>query len=303
MIEDNVGGSPTSGSRWSRNTTYSLKSDLEEENIFISANSVGKILKYGNFSLRLNRKSIAETKHPDRNEQFEIIKATRKRFQDAGQPTICVDSKKKELVGNFKNPGKRWVLTVDEVLNHDFRSQAIGLANPYGIYEPDYNLGTVVVGTSRDTPEFAVDSIVTWLSNYAFDRYSKIKKLLILADSGGSNGALPRLWKYSLYEKIAKQFDIKITVCHYPTGASKWNMVDHRLFSYITLNWKGVPLRSYDTLIGYIRSTTTKKGLKVEAVLNEKKYEKGIKISDTQMRKINLKRGDRLPNWNYEISA
>ncbi len=302
-MEDNAAGTPMSATKWCRKTTYSLKKDLENHKIFISENSVGKILKYGNYSLRLNRKSIAETKHPDRNEQFELITATRKRFQNAGQPTICVDSKKKELVGNFKNPGKRWVLTVDEVLNHDFRSQAIGLANPYGIYEPDCNLGTVIVGTSRDTSEFAVDSITTWLNYYAFDRYGKIKELLILADSGGSNGALPRLWKYSIYEKIAKVYGIKITVCHYPSGASKWNMVDHRLFSFITLNWKGVPLRSYDTVLGYIRSTTTKKGLKVEAVLNEQKYEKGIKISDSQMMEINLKRGDRLPNWNYEISA
>lgn len=302
-MEDNAAGTPTNATKWSRKTTYSLKNDLENYKIFISANSVGKILKYGNYSLRLNRKSIAETKHPDRNEQFEIITATRKRFQNAGQPTICVDSKKKELVGNFKNPGKCWKLTVDEVLNHDFRSQGIGLANPYGIYEPDYNLGTVVVGTSRDTSEFAVDSIITWLNSYGFDRYGHIKELLVLADSGGSNGALPKLWKYSIYEKIAKPYGIKITVCHYPSGASKWNMVDHRLFSFITLNWKGVPLRSYDIILGYIRSTTTRKGLKVEAVLNERKYEKGIKISNGQMMEINLTRGNRLPNWNYEISA
>ena len=292
-----------SGKKWCRNTTGSLKKDLMENGVNVSENSVGKVLKYGGFSLRLNRKSIAETRHPDRNEQFEIITSKRNRFKMVGQPIICVDSKKKELVGNFKNPGKRWVMTVDEVLNHDFRSQAIGLANPYGIYEPEYNLGTVIVGTSRDTGEFAVDAIATWLESYAFDRYGQIKELLVLADSGGSNGALPRLWKYSIYEKLAKTHGIKVTICHYPTGASKWNMVDHRLFSFITLNWQGVPLRTYDTVLGYIRSTTTRNGLEVEAVLNEKQYEKGIKISDEQMRKIHLVRGNRLPNWNCEISA
>lgn len=302
-MADDIGGDPMTAKRWSRKRTYSLAKDLNNKGINISSNSVGKILKWGNFFLRSNRKTIAETKHAARNEQFEIIAKEKMHFQATGQAIICVDSKKKELVGNFKNPGKRWSMTVEEVLNHDFRSQAIGLANPYGIYEPVYNLGTVVVGTSRDTGEFAVDAIKYWLETYAFDRYGDLKELLILCDSGGSNGARTRLWKYSLYQNIVKQYGVKIKVCHFPAGASKWNPVDHKLFSFITRNWQGVPLRSYDIILGYIESTATKKGLRVKATLNEKKYETGIKITDKQMKEINLIKGERLPDWNYAISV
>lgn len=302
-MENDIAGDPMNEKKWSKKTTYNLKDDLKEEGIEISPNSVAKVLKFGKFSLRLNRKTIAETKHPDRNEQFKIIASEKESFRKMGQAIICVDSKKKELIGNFKNPGKRWTLTVDEVLNHDFRSQAIGLANPYGIYEPLYNMGTVIVGTSRDTGEFAVDAIKSWIETSALKKYKKFKELLILGDSGGSNGARPRLWKYSLFHKIAKPYGISIKVCHFPAGASKWNPVDHRLFSFISLNWQGVPLRSYDIALGYIRSTTTRKGLKVEAMLNRNEYKKGISITDEQMKEINLVRGKRLPQWNYEIAA
>lgn len=302
-MENDIAGDPMNEKKWSKKTTYTLKDDLKEEGIEISPNSVAKVLKFGKFSLRLNRKSIAETKHPDRNEQFGIIASEKESFRKMGQAIICVDSKKKELIGNFKNPGKRWTLTVDEVLNHDFRSQAIGLANPYGIYEPVYNQGTVIVGTSRDTGEFAVDAIKSWIETYALKKYKDFKRLLILGDSGGSNGARPRLWKYSLFHKIAKPYGISIKVCHFPAGASKWNPVDHRLFSFISLNRQGVPLRSYDIALGYIRSTTTRKGLEVEAMLNQNEYKKGISITDEQMKEINLVRGKRLPQWNYEIAA
>ena len=164
-------------------------------------------------------------------------------------------------------------------------------------------MGTVIVGTSRDTGEFAVDSIKTWIETYGFERYKNLKELLILGNSGGSKGARLRLWKYSLFHKIAKPYGLSIKVCYFPAGASKWNPVDRRLFSFISLNWQGVPLRTYDIALGYINSTTTQKGLKVEAILNQKEYKKGIKITDTQMKEIGLVKGKKRPLWNYEIAA
>ncbi len=254
------------------------------------------------YSLKSNKKTIAETQHPDRNQQFEIIAEMRKRFADKGQPIISVDSKKKELIGNFKNPGRTWKREVEAVFAHDFRSKAIGIANPYGIYDTIANNGTIVVGTAYDTPEFAVESIELWLNSYGYKHYPNMKNLLILCDAGGSNSYRARLWKYALYNKICRHYGITITVCHYPSGASKWNPTDHRLFSFISMNWAGVPLRSFDIMLNYIRTTTTQNGLKVDAILNEKIYEKGIKINDSQMDEIKLKHHALLPKWNYAIT-
>lgn len=287
--------------RWSRRSTYRLSEELKVAGVLACPNSVGHILKENNFSLRVNRKTIAETYHPDRNRQFEIMSETRKRFENAGQPIITVDSKKKELIGNFKNPGKAWCGEPEKVLNHEFRSQAVAVITPYGIYEPVHNKGTVVVGISSDTPAFAVDSIEIWLTQFAPKRYRKIKDLLILCDSGGSNGARPRMWKYALHQKICKVYGIRISVCHYPAGASKWNLADHRLFSFITKNWEGRPLRSLDIVLKCLRSTTTRKGLQVDAALNSKQYQKGIKVSESEMKEIGLISNDELPQWNYSL--
>ena len=301
-MEDDTAGSPMGGLKWSRKSTYTVSKELRSINIFIGPKTTGKLLKDMKYSLKSNRKTVAETQHPDRNQQFEIIADMKKEFAELGQPAISVDSKKKELIGNFKNPGRRYVKEADRVLNHDFKSMAVGIANPYGIYDTIVNTGIVVVGISYDTPEFAVESIRLWLTSYGLNQYLGTKKLLILCDAGGSNGYRPRLWKYSLYKKICCFFGISVTVCHYPTGASKWNPTDHRLFSFISMNWAGVPLRSYDIILNQIRKTTTQQGLKVDAILNEKKYEKGIKISDDQMKEINLKKHDILPQWNYTIA-
>jgi len=290
------------GLKWSRKSTYTVSKELRSINIFIGPKTTGKLLKDMKYSLKSNRKTVAETQHPDRNQQFEIIADMKKEFAELGQPAISVDSKKKELIGNFKNPGRRYVKEADRVLNHDFKSMAVGIANPYGIYDTIVNTGIVVVGISYDTPEFAVESIRLWLTSYGLNQYLGTKKLLILCDAGGSNGYRPRLWKYALYKKICCFFGISVTVCHYPTGASKWNPTDHRLFSFISMNWAGVPLRSYDIILNQIRKTTTQQGLKVDAILNEKKYEKGIKISNDQMKEINLKKHDILPQWNYTIA-
>lgn len=303
LMGEDIAGAPISTVRWSRRSTYQLSEELKEFDISACPSSVGNILKDNKFSLRANRKCITETYHPDRNRQFEIITEMRKRFEDQGQPIISIDSKKKELIGNFKNSGKTWRKTYDKVYDHDFRSHAIGIAAPYGIFEPTYNLGTVVVGMSYDTPEFAVDCINLWLNEFAQKRYPNIGELLILCDGGGSNSSRARAWKYNLYQEVSKKYGLSIRVCHYPTGASKWNPVEHRLFGPITNNWQGRPLRSFEIALECIRSTTTKKGLKVNAILNNKEYQKGIKVSDSQMKRINLTWNDELPKWNYTLNA
>ncbi len=253
------------------------------------------------YSLKVNRKMIAETHHPDRNEQFEYISFMKKRFHIWNQPIISVDTKKKELIGNFKNPGRKWTKGNDDVLNHDFRSKALGIANPYGIFDLVKNSGFVVVGTSYDTAEFAVESIESWLTRYGLNQYQNPHHILILCDSGGSNGYRVRLWKYALYHIICCKYNISITVCHYPSGASKWNPIDHRLFSFINMNWQAEPLRSYEIMLNLIRKTTTETGLKVNAILNKKQYEKGLKITNQQVESINVKKHNTLSFWNYTI--
>lgn len=301
-MADQTAGDPMGCLRWTRKSTYTISHELQRRNISASPNTTSRLLKRLGYSLKANRKAIAETRHPDRNRQFEVIALMKSRFAQLGQPMISVDSKKRELVGNFSHPGRTWRMEPERVYNHDFRSTAMGIANPYGIFEPMTNRGTVVVGVSYDTPEFAVESIVLWIRNSGLKRYLSMNELLIFCDAGGSNSCRARAWKYAIYKNICQVFGITVTVCHFPTGASKWNPVDHRLFSFISQNWTGVPLRSYETVLKYIRSTTTEQGLKVKAVLNQKQYEKGVKISDRQMREINIRGHDVLPQWNYIIS-
>lgn len=288
--------------KWSRRDTRALSQDMKAQGVPICPNTVGIILKDHGYRLRLNRKGIAETQHPGRNQQFEIIAETRKRFEDEGQPSLSVDTKKKELIGNFKNSGRAWSQQGEEVLVHDFRSHALAIAAPYGLYETQLNRGTVVVGTSCDTPQFAVDCVELWLNELGWRTYPNLKNLLLLCDSGGSNGYRPRLWKYKLYTQIACRYGITITVCHYPPGASKWNPVEHRLFSFISMGWAGYPLRSLDLMLDYISGTTTEAGLKVIALLNTKAYEKGVKVPDADFQKIGIEALGPLPAWNYTIS-
>lgn len=301
-MEDSTAGDPMSSKKWSRKDTRSISKEMKAQGIEICPNSVGKLLNGQGYSLRVNRKSIAETHHPDRDQQFKIIVTTRKRFEDAGDPIVSVDTKKKEMIGDFKNAGKAWSKEGEAVLAHDFRSQATAITCPYGLYETLQNRGTVVIGTSSDTPQFAVDCLELWLNEFGWNTYPNMKNLLLLCDSGGSNGYRPRLWKYKLYKQVAQQYGINITVCHYPPGASKWNPVEHRLFSYISMEWAGYPLRSIDLMLNYIRGTTTETGLQVTALLNAKTYEKGIKVTDDQFSEIGLKRFECLPAWNYIIT-
>jgi hypothetical protein len=217
------------------------------------------------------------------------------------QPIISVDTKKKELVGNFKNAGRVWSLKPTPVKDHDFRSEALGMANPYGIFDLLANQGSVFVGTSHDTPEFAAGNVAQWWRDSGRRNYSDASELLILADSGGSNGARVRAWKYALQEQVADRFDLEVTVCHYPTGASKWNPIEHRLFSEISKHWAGQPLDSYDTIVRLIRGTQTQTGLKVKSRLVTKHFETGKKISAEQMSQLALVKHNVLPEWNYTL--
>ncbi len=289
------------GLKWSRRTTEKIAGELGRIGIQVSSSTVCRVLKTMGFSLRSNRKSISDATSPERNEQFEYIAHLRESYVQEGHPIISVDTKKKELVGLFKNPGSTWERQPIPVNDHDFRSQAEGIAVPYGVYELLHNRGHVFVGTSFETAEFATDSIVRWW-RYAKKDYAHPQRLLILADGGGGNGVRSRAWKTFIQTRLADQHNIPVTICHYPPGTSKWNPIEHRLFSEISKNWKGKPLDSYETIINYIRTTTTATGLKVRARLVKKHYKKGIKISDAQFSQLSIEHHTTLPKWNYTIS-
>jgi hypothetical protein len=300
-VEGETGGDPMSAKKWVRSNLRSLSKSLDKLGFPVGYVTVGRLLKELEYSLKANRKRFTGSPHPDRDRQFRYIERVKKLFLAAGHPIISVDAKKKELIGNFKNPGRTWCREAEEVNVYDFRGDALGQAIPYGIYDLQHNLGYVVVGTSADTSVFAVDAIAWWWELEDRPTFPDETKLLILSDAGGSDGCRFRLWKKQIQEQLAHRFGIEVMVCHYPTGASKWNPVEHRLFSYISLNWAGQPLRSFETMLGYIQSTTTETGLKVKAFLLDREYEKGIKVSDEEMAALNLYRRKVCPNWNYII--
>jgi hypothetical protein len=221
LMQADTAGDPTRDKKWSRKDTRSISQEMKARGVPLCPNSAGKLLKHCRYSLRVNRKSIAETQHPDRNRQFELIAEFRKRFEDTDSPVLSMDTKKKELIGNFKNAGRTWKKDPEQVNQHDFRSQALALVSPYGIYEPIRNRGTIVIGTSADTPQFAVDCLDRWIVEFGWAAYPCMKKILLLCDSGGSNGYRPRLWKYGLYQTIARAHDLTVTVCHYPPGTPR----------------------------------------------------------------------------------
>ena len=300
-MEFETAGDPMTGLKWTRKTTEKIADELKKLDIIVCGKTVGRILKELGYSLRVNHKNISSGTGPDRDAQFKYIDTQRQRFKEMGAPVISVDTKKKELVGNFKNNGETWTQHPIEVNDHDFRSQAEGIAIPYGIYDVNANHGAVFVGTSYDTSRFAVSSIEKWWRYIGQYRYSENKELLILADGGGSNGSRVRAWKFEL-QKLCDRHRIKISVCHYPPGTSKWNTIEHRLWSEVSKNWADRPLESYQTILNYINTTKTSTGLKVKAYLDTKEYKKDIKISDQQMKQLNLDKYDTLPKWNYTIS-
>ena len=301
-MEHETAGDPMTGLKWTRRTTEKIARELAHfGGIEVSANTVGRILKELGYSLRVNHKKVSSGTGPDRDAQFKQICAIRDRFSRRGLPVISVDTKKKELVGNFKNPGAAWNKQAVAVKDHDFRSQGLGLAVPYGIYDIQANRGSVFVGASHDTPQFAVSSIEKWWRYDGRRRYTKAKELLILADCGGSNGYRCRAWKHQL-QQFSNRHRIKVTVSHYPPGTSKWNPIEHRLFSEISKNWAGRPLDSFTSIQNYISTTSTTTGLAVKAYIDSKIYPKGIKVNVQQMNQLNIKKHNDLPNWNYTFT-
>jgi len=294
-------GDPISGLKWTRKTTQKIAKQLRCLGIAVSRNTVGRLLRTMNFSLRVNHKKIAHGSGIHRDAQFRYIAKLRKKFAAQGSPTISVDSKKKELIGQFKNPGRTWQLQPLPVNDHDFRSLATGWGIPYGVLDSPANRGTIFLGTSRDTPQFAVESIAQWWRTEGRRRYPQADHLYILADGGGSNGPRCRAWKQGIQQKLCDAHQITVTVSHYPPGTSKWNPIEHRLFSEISKNWAGRPLDSYETVLNYCRTTNTSTGLRVTAHLVTKQYEAGVKISDSQMRALCTRPHATLPQWNYTL--
>jgi hypothetical protein len=302
LLQEDTAGDPT-GRRglWTGKRLRQIAGELCALGVAVSPHTVRRLLGQIGYALHTNSKSLSAAS-PQRDEQFGCITQRKHRFLRRGLPIISVDTKKKELVGNFKNAGRVWGRESVPVLDHDFRSQAVGMANPYGIYDLVANRGAVFVGTSHDTPGFAAGNVARWWRHYGCEHYPQASELLILADSGGSNGARVRAWKYELQRQVVEPFGLSITVCHYPTGASKWNPIEHRLFSEISKHWAGQPLVSYPTILRLINQTTTQTGLRVRATLVTKRYATGQKISDLQMRKIACQKHRILPDWNYTLS-
>ena len=274
---------------------------LKDWGLTVSANTVRRLLGQLGIGLRGNRKSLSSGSGPQRDRQFRHIAQQRRRFVGNAQPIISVDTKHKELVGCFKNPGRSWSVRPVQVKDHDFRSEALGMAIPYGIYDLQANCGSVCVGTTHDTPQFAVESIGHWWRRQGKPLYGADSHLLILADSGGSNGYRCRAWKWALQERLVDPCRLPVTVCHYPTGASKWNPIEHRLFSEISKNWAGEPLDSYQKILNFIRTTSTKTGLAVSAYLDRRHYPTGTEPTPQQLRRLKLEPHETLPRWNYTI--
>jgi hypothetical protein len=288
--------------KWTRKTTEKIAEVLQQIDIPVSANTVARLLYQMHFSLRVNRKQIATNSSPYRDQQFQHISALRERFRRQGLPIISVDSKKREMIGNFKNPGAKWDRAPVPVNDHDFRSDASGVGISYGIYDTPNNRGTVCIGISHDTPAFAAHSIATWWKREGSRRHDRAPKLLVLADSGGSNGCSSWAWKTEIQAQLCNPFGITATIAHYPTGASKWNPIEHRLFSEISKHWAAEPLVSYDKMLGFIRNTCTKTGLVVTAYLDRKEYPTGLKPDRQLISSLGLKPGKVLPRWNYTIA-
>jgi len=305
LLEHDTAGDPMGRRlKWTTKTTRNISRELGCAGITVSPNTVGRLLQELRYALRVNHKKHAlHASHPDRNRQFDHIATTRRSFQRRALPSISVDTKKKELVGRFKNPGAVWAQAPIVVNDHDFRSDALGMAIPYGIYDIGANQGHLFVGTSHDTPAFAADAIARWWVRDGRPRYPKARELLILADSGGSNGPRNAAWKHQLQEKLCDRFGLSVTVCHYPPGTSKWNPIEHRLFGEVSKNWAGVPLESYDTILNYIRSTTTETGLKVKATLLPRHYPTGIRVAPEDIAGLQLQPRNVLPLWNYTIEC
>ena len=302
LVEPDTRGDPMSPLRWTCKSTHQLAAQLRCRHHVVSASTVRRLLKLEGFSLQGNRKTEEGKDHPHRDAQFRHINARVKTVQRLGQPALSVDTKKKEVLGNLKNPGREWrrKQSPRKVNTHDFPDKQNGKAVPYGIYDMHSNEAFVSVGISADTAEFSVAALRRWHQLLGRKRYPHLERLLLTADSGGSNGARNRLWKWEL-QRLADDLGVVIEVCHFPPGTSKWNKVEHRLFCHITSNWRGQPLTDHQVVVSLIGSTTTATGLVVHARLDQRQYNKGRKIKDKDMATINIKPQRFHGDWNYEI--
>jgi hypothetical protein len=302
LLDETTGGDPMTYLRWTNKSTRAIAEALNQKGHEISHVTVARRLGEMGYSLQANVKTIEGAQHPDRNKQFVYINKLVSRFIRSRDPVVSVDTKKKELIGTFENRGKTWRKQgqAESVFVHDFPSMAEGKAIPYGTYDVARDEALVNVGINHETAEFAVESIRRWWRMLGRKSYPKAKRLLVCADAGGSNGSRLRSWKLHL-QKLSDQLAIPITVCHYPPGTSKWNKVEHRLFSFVSMNWRGRPLVSYEAVVNLIGSTTTHTGLKVKATLDKKSYETGQKVTDEEMKELRLKRHAFHGDWNYTL--
>ena len=302
LIDPVTRGDPMSPLRWTSKSTAKLAEELARQNHPVSDRTVAMLLKQNGYSLQANRKSREGSSHPDRNAQFEYINRQVQAFQKRHQPVVSVDTKKKELVGEFKNPGEEWQLKGQpQMVNvHDFPDKKLGKAIPYGVYDLAGNEGWVSVGIDHDTAEFACASILRWWNEMGSTRFPRATELMITADGGGSDSSRNRLWKKSL-QGLADELGMNLKICHFPPGTSKWNKIEHRLFCFITKNWRGRPLTTYEVIVNLIASTTTKTGLIVRAALDPREYETGIKVSDDELKDLRITRAKFHGEWNYTI--
>ena len=303
LVKPVTRGDPESPLRWTCKSTRRLAEELTRQGYRVGARTVASLLHEAGYSLQANRKTREGLAHPDRNAQFEYINASVARSLIRNQPAISVDTKKKELVGDFKNGGREWRPRgePEEVRVHDFLDKILGKAIPYGVYDMINDQGWVSVGIDHDTAQFATNSIRRWWGEMGQDRFPKAKELLITADGGGSNGHRTRLWKVSL-QVLADELGLTLHVCHFPPGTSKWNKIEHRLFSFITQNWRRKPLVSHQAIVSLIASTTTRTGLTVRAALDTNHYDTEIKVSDDELARLQLQRHEFHGDWNYTIS-
>lgn len=302
LLDSSTRGDPQSPLRWTSKSLHRLAEELRKQGFSVSVNIVSEALRKLKYSLQANRKTREGASHPDRNAQFEHIAATSAEFLANGEPVISVDGKKKELVGPFENGGREYrpVGDPERVSVHDFEIPELGKVTPYGVYDRGRNLGWVSVGTDHDTAAFAVATIGRWWTTMGAPACPNARRLLITADAGGSNGYRVRAWKNEL-QKLADETGLNLTVCHFPPGTSKWNHIEHRMFSHITMNWRGKPLVSHEVIVNLISHTTTTKGLRINAELDRRSYPKGIKISDNEMGALRIERHPFHGEWNYTI--
>jgi len=300
LLEDASAGDPITGLKWTRKTLRALQRALRRKSFKVGIVTIRRLLRKLRYAIRVNRKRLTKEQNPERDRQMRYLVRVRRRFLKAGQPVISVDTKKRELIGNFKNAGGTWRRKALPVLEYDYPSQADGVAIPYGIYDLATNQGFVVIGTTRQTPEFAIAAIRLWWIKLGRFRYALEQELLIEADCGNPNGNRSWRWKFGL-QQLADEFGLSLTVTHLPSGASKWNPVEHRLFSQISENWAGQPLVSYETVLKFIRTTKTDPGLRVRAYLDKTNYRTGLELTAEQKAQIKLFPHRVLPEWNYTV--